>query len=76
MSDDLEPCAAGDPAVAAAAICRYFGDDRPATSRMDDYFVKTETGQYGSIVLHVFDASGEQVAWADTGVMPDAPEEG
>lgn len=73
MSDELEPCAAGDPAVAAAAICRYFGDDRPETFRMDDYVVKTATGQYGSIVLHVFDASGEEVAWADTGVIPDTP---
>lgn len=38
--------------------------------------VKTRTGQYGSIVLHVFDENGEEVAWADTGEMPDAPEEG
>jgi hypothetical protein len=75
MSDDLEPCAAGDPAVAAAAICRYFSDNRPETFRMDDYVVNTGTGQYGSIVLHVFDSGGEEVAWADTGVMPDTPKE-
>lgn len=75
MSDDLEPCAAGDPAVAATAICRYFSDNRPEAFRMDDYVVKTGTGQYGSIVLYVFDAGGEEVAWADTGVMPDTPKE-
>jgi hypothetical protein len=44
MSDDLEPCAAGDPAVAAAAICRYFSDNRPETFRMDNCVVKTGIG--------------------------------
>lgn len=69
--ESLEPCAAGDAAVASAAICRYFNDNRPENFAMDEYVVKTGLGEYASIVLHVFDNTGKEVAWADTGVIPD-----
>ena len=83
LNDPRGQLALAFPAIAERAKARWIiwenvvgvHFNRPETFRMDDYVVKTGTGQYGSIVLHVFDAGGEEVAWADTGVMPDTSKE-
>ncbi len=70
MRSDLETCAAGDPAIVCAMVCRWFADNRPDTFKVDGYDCKTSVGSYGSTVLQAVDANGEEVGWIDTGVMP------